>query len=538
MCGVCGVSDPTLTYTIKSLVSGLIGEMKLQAKTGGTGNWVDLPQGATFTQADVDNGNIRITASANPNNQSTHFNLGSFTLTVNDGTSDSVPTRIDVLLRVPYEQNPSSTALETLEINHQKASTTLPGSAVSSAEADPKLIKTGIGDTTIKPGSGDDVVEAGLGDDVVDLSRGGTDKVIYRFTESQDGRIFAWDGGDLILGFTPGEDRLQFNNLSGHTGATTTPDAFVNKLGTGFEATFNFQYKNNGASKLDIVNFNVTEIEIHFAGAVLLPGSGLSGSILTIRFDVPIDWTMFKQTWLAGNVNQAVFDETTLRFKPGAATQTALEGLLGLSVGKATERHVAIGDDGDNVITIAPDSGDWVVFGGPGDDTVNLSNGAEELVQLVPLEDDDALLQNGNDIINNFTLGVDRLHYIHTDEHNAGSLPTQAQLVSLTVALTNQNRYSVALKYDGTEYTSIILYRGVGNLTINLADASKLTNSGLKTRLGVDDTQLASLLTGGIPAGAKEVAFTTAGLDYIDELFDGPDFIGIGISATLPVELL
>ena len=58
-------------------------------------------------------------------------------------------------------------------------------------------------------GSGDDLLVGGYGLDRIDLSAGGIDTVVYRVNSSNvDAQVKAEDGEDVVIEFTPGEDKL------------------------------------------------------------------------------------------------------------------------------------------------------------------------------------------------------------------------------------------------------------------------------------------------------------------------------------------
>ena len=71
----------------------------------------------------------------------------------------------------------------------------------------PEQISTGAGIDTITTGKLNDIIIAGKDDDMIDLSSdiGDKDAVIYQFKEAGNNFV-AFDGGDKITGFIPGQD--------------------------------------------------------------------------------------------------------------------------------------------------------------------------------------------------------------------------------------------------------------------------------------------------------------------------------------------
>ena len=87
---------------------------------------------------------------------------------------------------------------------------------------------------TLTGGSGDDLLVGGYGADTIDLSAGGTDTVVYRINSSDtDGLIKAEDGGDTVMEFTPGEDKLVILDVNGSP--TTLTDLFDSLTGGAFQ---------------------------------------------------------------------------------------------------------------------------------------------------------------------------------------------------------------------------------------------------------------------------------------------------------------
>ena len=81
-----------------------------------------------------------------------------------------------------------------------------------SSDTDNFAIFGGNSGDTITGGSGDDLIVGGFGKDIIDLSAGGADTVIVRVDSNDDSVdppvMQAYDGGDDITDFTPGDDKL------------------------------------------------------------------------------------------------------------------------------------------------------------------------------------------------------------------------------------------------------------------------------------------------------------------------------------------
>ena len=111
----------------------------------------------------------------------------------------------------------------TITINGR---TDVPGTAAAdmideSTNADHVAIFGGNSGDTIKGGLGNDLIVGGFGKDIIDLSVGGADTVIIRVDSNDDSVdppvMQAYDGGDDITDFTPGEDKLVIADIESTT---------------------------------------------------------------------------------------------------------------------------------------------------------------------------------------------------------------------------------------------------------------------------------------------------------------------------------
>ena len=179
-------SDPTLlVYTITTLPDA--GRL---LKSG-----TPLNNGDTFTQADINNGLITYEPSVSDPSTS-QSNPLSFTFS--DGVVDLEEQTLQITSREVFVDE---TPAEDNTIDR-------------SGEAAPQKIEAGEGSDAITGGDGNDQIDGGAGDDEIILTRtvgdveedAGADEVLYTF--SYDG--VGIDGGDEIVGFKRGQDKLTF----------------------------------------------------------------------------------------------------------------------------------------------------------------------------------------------------------------------------------------------------------------------------------------------------------------------------------------
>ena len=162
-----------------------------------------------------------------------------------------------------------------------------------SSEIVPQKIEAGDGSDDIIGSQRDDQIDGGAGDDEIKLTRtvnnveedAGADEVLYTF--DYDG--VGIDGGDEIVGFKRGQDKLTFviernfdsltaflESLNGEDGEDlTADDAFV--------VTMQWGTDTNG-------DFYFDSVLLHFKDASAFGGGRVSSPLVQITFDEQLDF--------------------------------------------------------------------------------------------------------------------------------------------------------------------------------------------------------------------------------------------------------
>ena len=157
-----------------------------------------------------------------------------------------------------------------------------------SSETTPQKIEAGDGSDIITGGTSDDQIDGGAGDDEIKLTRtvgdveedAGADEVLYTF--GYDG--VGIDGGDEIVGFKRGQDKLTFvvdrnfnslteflESLSGADETDlTADDAFIVTMQWGLETDGTFYFDS---------------VLLHFKDASAFGGGRVSSPLVTVTFD-------------------------------------------------------------------------------------------------------------------------------------------------------------------------------------------------------------------------------------------------------------
>ena len=284
-------SDPTLlVYTITTLPDA---GMLLK-------NGIQLNKGDTFTQEDINNGLITYVPSVSDPSTS-QSNPLSFTI------SDGVATPEEKTLEITSREVVGNTDADEDNLIDL------------SIEIVPQKIEAGDGSDTIAGGQKDDQIDGGAGDDEIKLTRtvnnveedAGGDEVLYEF--DYDG--VGIDGGDEIVGFKRGQDKLTFiidrnfdsltaflQSLNGADDEDlTADDAFVVTMMWGLDAA-------RGAFYFD-------SVLLHFKDVSAFGGGRVSSPLVTVTFDERLDFDGLVEI-LGGAENIANnFDFTHAAFK-------------------------------------------------------------------------------------------------------------------------------------------------------------------------------------------------------------------------------
>ena len=203
---------------------------------------------------------------------------------------------------------------------------------------------------TLTGGSGDDLLVGGYGRDTIDLSAGGIDTVVYRINSRapRASRVKAEDGGDTIIEFTPGEDKLVILDVNE---SPTTLAGFYDSL-----IKFRFQLRRHGdddrsgylsSSELDAGARYAIQISFEASGRDDEdPASATAGGTLTIFFD--------RVTSKALN-DRAVWDTLTGGTNFLKNTIPTVAHLSSLFGGFGRPGYDAALDDGGFISVIGPD---------------------------------------------------------------------------------------------------------------------------------------------------------------------------------------
>ena len=229
------------------------------------------------------------------------------------------------------------------------------GSLGNASTADHQAIFGFNAGDTLTGGTGDDLLVGGYGADMIDLGLGvrgtntGADTVVYRINSSDgDGLVKAEDGGDTVIEFTPGEDKLVILDVNGTP--TTLTDFFDALTKDAFQLGINGDDDSDGnldSSELDAGARAFIAIVFQAGGTVDgEAASNAAGGTLTINFD--------RVTTEALN-DMAVWDTLTggTNFSANATSTVAM--LSSLFGGFGRTGYDATLDTGDFISIIGPD---------------------------------------------------------------------------------------------------------------------------------------------------------------------------------------
>ena len=274
---------------------------------------------------------------------------------------------------------------------------------VSNDEATSSQFLTGGDNTqTLNTGDAGGLIFGGRGDDIINLGDG-MDFVIYRYDGADKTDSAAYDGGDVINNFNLSKDILVLAHVGGnvHNNAAAFFDAIkgfsllVNDNGNIIGIVFIFTDRETQTQDIDLT--------LNFEGSIS------SEDIDLTAFNVAVDG---RRTVKSG--------QETIAYQ---ALESATEGdglaLINFKdidfineIDDATPpSQILIGDD--NIQTLNYGAGGDLIFGGRGDDIINLGDGRDFV--LYRYDDSDYAALDGGDVINNFDLDEDALVLFQTE---------------------------------------------------------------------------------------------------------------------------
>ena len=285
-------SDPTLlVYTITTLPDA---GMLLRSGT-------PLNKGDTFTQADINNGLITYVPDVDSLSTS-QSNPLSFTFS--DGEADGLMETLEITSR---EVVGNTAPAQDNEIDQF-------------SETTPQKIDAGDGSDIITGGDGNDQIDGGAGDDEIKLTRtvndveedAGADEVLYTF--GYDG--VGIDGGDEIVGFKRGQDKVtfivqdsrQFANLEEFLGSLKGVDDEDLTADDAFIVTMQWGTDEAGAFYFD-------GVLLHFKDVSAFGGGRVSSPVVQITFDQRLDFDDLVEILGGAEKAAANFDFTHAAFK-------------------------------------------------------------------------------------------------------------------------------------------------------------------------------------------------------------------------------
>ena len=542
-------TDPNavLTYTLTADPAG--GDLFLGD--------VELGNGDTFTQSDIDAARLtfRFTADNNDPTDIT-FTVSDGTLTLSGQTLTITP-RVVVEVEDPEEDNTIDQFSETApqKIDAEGGNDTITGGAgddqIDGGPGDDTIdggggndvIDGGDGSDSITSGAGDDTIDGGAGDDDIMLTHDGEDGDTVDFSSNEVVYTFGYDGvgidgGDEIKGFKLGQDTLKFvvrpntkvatledflNSIKGLDGEDlTADDAFIVTMMWSFDDEFSFD-----------------GVLLHFKDATSFGGGRVSSPLLSITFDEPLDLGGLVE--ILGGADEVAenFDFTHAAFENLADVLPLLFGENGIDFevltttitvsGDVTEddesAKTATGtlDDDNNPLTPPPviefvgdDDGDGVVEGTYGtmvfdaatrEWTYTLDNMRPEThVLKAGQQETEIFTFTADDTIFTVTITVNGANDAPVRASNIDDIPSQSWTVGQVIESIDLS--GLFTDPDGDELT----------LTVRLDDGSALSTIGLEydsankmiigtpSLAGLHTIQIVATDTAGISA-ATVVAF-------------------------------
>ena len=344
---------------------------------------------------------------------------------------------------------------------------------VSNDDASSSQFLTG-GDNaqTLNAGDAGDLIFGGRGDDIINLGDG-MDIVIYRYSTYPS---TAYDGGDVINNFNLGKDILVLAHVDDNVHNNAA--AFLDDI-KGFSLLVN----DNGNITGIVFIFSRFERFLVLEGNQIVSTSFNHDTRLTLNFEGSISSEDIDLTAFNAVVDGRRTDKRGQETIAYQALESATEG-VGLAlinfkdinfineIDDATPpSQILLGDD--NIQTLNYGASGNLIFGGRGDDIINLGDGSDDVYYRYDgVDDSDSAAFDGGDVINNFDLDKDRLRLYHA-EGNIHLMYNDDDFTTFFDAIKSVSLLDSGGKITGIVFTFIDRAEGANDddeidLTVNL----------------------------------------------------------------------